>query len=63
MEGPALPHRLVPRAGLAHHGEGPLRFQQAAKALAEDGVVIGDQDADRLGTLHSSSAATLRPHP
>ena len=40
------PHRVLAVARLADDHEARLRLEQAAQALAEDRVVVGDDDAD-----------------
>ena len=47
-------HGVAPVGGIGDHLEAGLAFEQQAQALADHGVIVGQQNADRL---HSGSFA------
>jgi hypothetical protein len=44
----SLRHRCLAVARLSDHCEARIGLQQPAEAVAEDGVIVGDHDANRL---------------
>jgi hypothetical protein len=50
-----VPQRLPAVLGLPHHTEVPLRLQEAFQALAEEGVVVCQQNADHPFILAPSA--------
>ena len=51
LEGGGERHRLVPRRRLADERHVGGRLQQRAQSVAEEGVIIGDEDVQRFHSV------------
>src|SRR5581483_9976541 len=67
LELPAELDRLVPACGRADHGQVAPEAEQELERLAEDGVVLGDHDADlwdhRLGLYSAERSRAYAAWP
>jgi hypothetical protein len=58
-----LDHGLVAVAGLAHHLHARVALQQRAQAVAEDRVVVGEEDPERRHRVRGTRRVATVPPP